>query len=35
MKINFNGNHKININNPKNDFHKDIVSWYKMEINNN
>ena len=33
MKINFNGNQKININNPKSDFHRQIVSWYKKEIN--
>lgn len=33
MKINFNGNQEININNPKNDFHRQIVSWYKKEIN--
>jgi hypothetical protein len=33
MKINFNGNQEININNPKGDFHRQVVSWYKKEIN--
>jgi len=33
MKINFNGNQNINIKNPKNNFHKQIVSWYNNEIN--
>jgi hypothetical protein len=32
MKINFNGNQEISIKNPNNDFHKEIVSWYKEEI---
>lgn len=32
MKINFSGNQKINKNNPKNDFHKQIISWYNEEI---
>ena len=32
MKINFNGNQNINIKSPKNDFHQQIVNWYKEEI---
>jgi len=32
MKINFNSNKEININNPQTKFHKDIVKWYKEEI---
>ncbi len=32
MKINFAPNRKININNPKTDFHKDMIKWYKEEI---
>jgi len=32
MKINFNGNQEISIKNPKDNFHKEIVSWYKEEI---
>jgi len=34
MKINFNGNQEININNPKSIFHRQVVSWYKKELNN-
>ncbi len=32
MKINYNGNQKININNPHSEFHKKIVTWYKDEL---
>ena len=32
MKINYNGNQKININNPKNEFHKKVIFWYKSEL---
>lgn len=32
MKINFASNKEINVNNPKTDFHKDIVKWYNAEI---
>lgn len=32
MKMNFNGNQNINIEDPQNDFHKQIVTWYKEEI---
>ncbi|SFV65186.1 hypothetical protein MNB_SM-6-1557 [hydrothermal vent metagenome] len=32
MKINFKGNQMIDLDNPKNDFHKMIVFWYKNEL---
>lgn len=32
MKINYNGNQNISINNPETAFHKQIISWYKDEI---
>jgi len=32
MKINYNGNQKISIKNPNNDFHKQVVDWYKKEL---
>jgi hypothetical protein len=32
MKVNFKGNQVIDINNPKNNFHTEIISWYKQEL---
>jgi len=33
IKINYNGNQEININNPQSEFHKKLISWYKGELN--
>jgi len=32
MKINYQGNQLININNPTNNFHEQLVKWYKESI---
>lgn len=34
MKINYNGNQEISIKSPNNDFHKQVVDWYKKELIN-
>jgi len=34
MKINFNGNQKINIKYLKNNFHKKVIDLYKNELKN-
>ena len=32
FKINQSNNSYININNPENDFHRNIIEWYKKEF---